>query len=166
MLVEPTDIRPFLRRAAEAEGAWVRSAADDDERAAMRVLLTHCGDLDPAAVLVLVLVASPHDLPVCQLRAGRAVQRVLLTASALGYAGAVVAGRGGLDLSPRSLAAAGLHPGAVPQAMLSIGPAAERLAPVRVAGAEPWRSSPRGAGPGQGRQVPPGSPPGSPGTSE
>ncbi|WP_214404358.1 hypothetical protein [Pseudonocardia lacus] len=120
-LVELPGIRPYLRRAAEAEATWVRSAVDPGERAAIGTLLARGGaDLDPEAMLV--LVASPYDLPAGQLRAGRAVQRILLTATALGYPGALVTGRAGLDLSHRAMIASGSGIGAVPQAVLSIGP--------------------------------------------
>jgi hypothetical protein len=119
-LVELPGIRPHLRRAAEAEATWVRSAVEPGERAAVAALLACGADLDPDTMLV--LVASPHDLPASQLRAGRAVQRMLLTATALGYAGALVTGRAGLDRSPRAMIASGLGTEAVPQAVLTIGP--------------------------------------------
>ncbi len=108
--VGPAGLRPFLRQAAEAEATWLRSAATPTDRAALAALLLH-GRPDPGRDGLLVLVAGPRDLPVCQLRAGLAVQRVLLTAATLGYTGEVLAGRGRLDLSPLALRTAHLPPG-------------------------------------------------------
>jgi hypothetical protein len=118
-------LRPFLRRAAEAEGVWSHSAVDAGGRPALREVLTTPidagGELSPDDLLV--LLASAHDLPACQLRAGRALERIMLTARAFGHHGVVLAGPGRLDRSRRALLAAGLDHGLVPQALLSISPA-------------------------------------------
>ena len=111
---------PFLRGAADAEGVWLHSATESGDAAALREVLT--GDTETPAGGVLVLIGSSHDLPVCQLRAGRAVERVLLTASVLGHAGTVLAGPGRLATSRRALLTAGLPAFVVPQAMLSFTP--------------------------------------------
>jgi hypothetical protein len=118
--VELSALRPFLRRAADAEGAWLHSAAGPGDRVPLREVLAP--EVDVPADGLLVLVASSHDLPVCQLQAGRALERVLLTAAVLGHGGRVLAGPGRLDSSRRALQAAGVEPGVVPQALLSIVP--------------------------------------------
>jgi hypothetical protein len=115
-------LQPFVRRAAEAEGVWAHSAHDANGRSALRRVLVGSGDAAVAPGTLLVLLASQHDLPVCQLRAGRAVERILLTARAFGHRGIVLAGPGGLDASPRALRSAGIDAGVAPQALLSISP--------------------------------------------
>lgn len=138
--------RTLLRRAAEAEGAWLHAVHEPGERAEVRGLLavahrhqladpefaaewvrwtgradderygvhasagglppalndawmvrdfTHgaapvaeVGDHDPEPLLL--VIGTRTDLPVAHIRAGRALQRVLLTATALGLATSVV----------------------------------------------------------------------------
>jgi hypothetical protein len=111
---------PLLRRAADAEGAWLHSTTESAGQAALRELLV--GHVEMPADGHLLLIGSPHDLPVCQLRAGRAIQRVLLTAAVIGHTAAVLAGPSRLNTSRRVLRAAGLGTGVVPQALLSIAP--------------------------------------------
>jgi hypothetical protein len=118
--VPASAVRPFLRRAAEAEGVWLSSAPAPGTAVALRAVLV--GDLHLPDEAFLVLLASGHDLPVCQVRAGRAAQRVLLTAAALGHTGVVVAGPRRLVTSRRGLLDAGLEAGIAPQALLAIAP--------------------------------------------
>jgi hypothetical protein len=117
-------VQPFLRRAAEAEGVWSHSALGSERLALTEVLLARPGDdAEPGAEPLLVLLACPHDLPACQLRAGRALERIVLTARAFGHRGVVLAGPARLDRSRRALLAAGVDPAVVPQALLAISPA-------------------------------------------
>jgi hypothetical protein len=119
-------VRPFLRRAAEAEGVWSHTAAGSERPALTGVLVARTGlAVEPAQDVLLVLLACPHDLPVCQLRAGRALERIVLTARAFGHWGVVLAGPGRLDRSRRALVAAGVDPAVVPQALLAISPLVE-----------------------------------------
>jgi hypothetical protein len=123
---EPQALRAFLRRAADAEGVWLHSPAGTGGRAALRAVLRGCVEV-PADGL-LVLLATPHDLPQCQLRAGRALERLLLTAAVLGHTGTVLAGPGRLDSSRRALRAAELDPRVAPQVLVSIRPRPRRSA--------------------------------------
>lgn len=130
---ELSAVQPFLRRAAEAEGVWSHSAvgtgsgtgSGTDSGPALRAVLVDRPGVvaEPGPDDLLVLLASAQDLPVCQLRAGRAVQRILLTARAFGHPGVVLAGPRRLDRSKRTLLAAGIDPAVVPQALLAISPA-------------------------------------------
>ncbi|MCO1656339.1 hypothetical protein [Pseudonocardia humida] len=117
-------LRRFLRLAADAEGTWLRSAVGNGGRTTPRGLLVDAPDArtDVPDEVLLVLLAAARDLPLCQLRAGRAFERVLLTASVLGHVARVLAGPGGLDPTPRALRSAGVDPAVTPYLLLSVAP--------------------------------------------
>ncbi|GEL18130.1 hypothetical protein PA7_19670 [Pseudonocardia asaccharolytica DSM 44247 = NBRC 16224] len=108
---------PLLRRAADTEGAWLRSSLDPGDRTRMEALLDESGGAVPSGGL-LVVVGSHHDLPTGDLRAGLAVQRVLLCAAALGLSAEVLAGP--VELARRSHELPGAGPGLVPQVLLQV----------------------------------------------
>jgi hypothetical protein len=117
-------LRRFLRLAADAEGTWLCSAVGSDSRTTLRELLIEPPGrpVEVPDEVLLVLLAGPRDLPLCQLRAGRAFERVLLTASVLGHVARVLAGPGGLDPTPRALHSAGVDPAVTPYLLLSVAP--------------------------------------------
>lgn len=90
--VAPDSVRYALRRAAVAEGAWLRSAADPAGLAAMAAQL---GTRLPQAALY-VLLGGDGDVAVGHVRTGQALHRVLLTAAWLGLPGRVLGGPAGL----------------------------------------------------------------------
>ena len=99
-----------MRAAVEAEGLWLRSVDDvDRERLARRI--TKIADLPPQARLM--AIGSNHDVPVEHLRAGLALQRLVLTARTLGGTAAVLGWPADLvDAAPlpASLSAHGMWP--------------------------------------------------------
>jgi hypothetical protein len=118
-------VRHLLRRAAEIEGAWSRSVTDGNERARLCALLSapqraRAEALACGTGALLVVIGSHHDLPAGHLQAGQAMQRVLLTASALGLPASVLAGPA--DLLPARREFTGpAGPGVTPQALLLVG---------------------------------------------
>lgn len=113
----PASILHRVRRAAEAEGVWLRSV-EGSERAALAERLPSIGVLAPDARVV--AVGSNHDVPVAHLRAGLAMQRIVLTTRLLGATAAIVAWPADL------VAAAPLPPvlgarGLCPQVLIAVG---------------------------------------------
>ena len=110
---------PLLRRAADAERAWLRTVTDRaDRNRLLAVLGREEEDSDPEAVLI---VLGSHSGPAGEIRAGQALRRVLLTAQALGLHGDIVAGP--VDLSgvrAREVPGAGI--GLLPQVVLEVRP--------------------------------------------
>lgn len=184
--------RHLLRRAAEAEGAWLLAMDGPADRARLAELLARahriqsanpgfrtewrlwtgladgpalgvpaaCGGAPPEhndAWMVrdftggrvegpttghdpeplVVMIGTHHDLPVAQLRAGEALQRVLLTATAVGLSTSVIAGPVEVEQTRRALGAV-LGPGLHPQILVRVGhggpapPRAPRLPVARV----------------------------------
>ncbi|WP_028927835.1 hypothetical protein [Pseudonocardia acaciae] len=91
----PVAMRPALRRAAEMEGGWLTvldpGASDDRLRELIEWRCTEWPGLRVGAPAprerrggVIGVLSSFHDLPVGQVRAGEALQRVALTAAAYG----------------------------------------------------------------------------------
>jgi hypothetical protein len=106
-----------VRRAAEAEGVWLRSV-EGLERAALAERMPSLGTLAPDTRVM--AVGSNHDVPVAHLRAGLAVQRIVLTTRLMGATAAIVAWPADL------VAAAPLPPvlgarGLCPQVLIAIG---------------------------------------------
>lgn len=99
-----------VRAAVEAEGLWLRSVDDvDRERLARRI--TRIADLPAQARLM--AIGSNHDVPVEHLRAGLALQRLVLTARTLGGTANVLGWPADLvDAAPlpASIAAQGMWP--------------------------------------------------------
>jgi hypothetical protein len=110
-------IRNLLRRAAEAEGVWLRTILDPRDREQLAGLV-------PAAACrangMLVVIGSNHDVPAAQLRAGQGLQRVVLTAAGLGLAVRVLAWPPDLRAADRLPAGIGGR-GLAPQVVLEIG---------------------------------------------
>lgn len=99
-----------LRAVVEAEGLWLRSVDRmDRERLARRS--TTIAALPPQARLM--AIGSNHDVPVAHLRAGLALQGLLLTARTLGGTATVVGWPADLlvaALLPASISSQGLWP--------------------------------------------------------
>jgi len=99
-----------VRAAVEAEGLWLLSVDDADrERLARRI--TKIADLPAQARLM--AIGSNHDVPVEHLRAGFALQRLVLTARTLGGTATVLGWPADLvDAAPlpASLSAYGMWP--------------------------------------------------------
>lgn len=142
--------RRLLRRAAEVEGGWLHAVDDPDERQRVGELLSqahrhqwvdpgfraewrarigplagvvdHSGpartDHDPAALLL--VLGTAHDQPTAQVRAGQALQRVLLTATALGLASSVVSTATEVRTSREALGRM-YGPGLHPQILVRVG---------------------------------------------
>jgi hypothetical protein len=115
----PASIGHVLRRAAQLEGAWVTvlDAGAWDTR--LRELFDNPGTQPPGAVDGFAVISSFHDLPVGQLRAGQAIQRVALTAAACGLSPTflptpLAATRARAELCRE------LGPGLYPQTMLAL----------------------------------------------
>jgi hypothetical protein len=112
------------RRAAEAEGVWLRAVGGQDRDRLARSLP---GLVRPAH---LVVVGGNHDVPGVHVRSGLALQRVVLTVQALGWRASVAAWPADLAAVRRLPAAIGgpaLHPQvvvAVEQRL--VGPAPDR----------------------------------------
>lgn len=110
-------IAHHVRAAAEAEGVWLRSV-DGPERAALAERIPTVRALPPDTRVM--AVGSNHDVPVAHLRAGLAVQRIVLTTRLLGAAAAIVAWPADLLAAsplPRALGARGL----CPQLLIAVG---------------------------------------------
>ncbi|GAA2570102.1 nitroreductase [Pseudonocardia hydrocarbonoxydans] len=140
--------RLLLRRAAEVEGAWLHAVDEPDERRRVRDLLLQAHrhqwvdpgfraewrsrtpepvqpgdrpartDTDPSALLL--VLGTRHDLPVAQLRAGQALQRVLLTATALGLVSSVLSAATEVRVS-REVLGRMYGPGLHPQIIVRVG---------------------------------------------
>ncbi|NMH99305.1 hypothetical protein [Pseudonocardia acidicola] len=82
--VPPVRAAALLRRAAETEGAWLRTVPTTRSRST--------GETPPAGgpVPLTVVLGGYDDRPVAQLQAGQAMRRVELTASVLGLDTAVL----------------------------------------------------------------------------
>jgi hypothetical protein len=161
---------PLLRRAADAEGAWLCTVCDPLDRS--RILAAASHESEPVSDSVLLMLGSPGGGPVGEIRVGLALRRVLLTAQALGLGGMVLAGPvelseerlrdlrgvGGRQMPPQILLAVGAHPHAELEASprtaaLGRPPASTRSARSRThrpAGARSLthRSAPTRRGPG------------------
>ncbi|MFC4950750.1 hypothetical protein [Pseudonocardia sp. GCM10023141] len=114
----PDGIRNLVRRAAEAEGVWLRSVVDAGDREQLIGAVPSVGGRRCSGLVA--VIGSNYDVPAMQLRVGQGVQRVVLTAVALGFAARVVA------WPPDLRAALGLPgsvggPGLCPQAILEVG---------------------------------------------
>ncbi len=110
-------IAHHLRAAAEGEGMWLRSV-DGPERAALAEHIPTVSSLPPDTQVM--AVGSNHDVPVAHLRAGLAVQRIVLTTRLLSATAAIVAWPADL------LAASPLPPalgarGICPQLLIAVG---------------------------------------------
>jgi len=95
------------RRAAEAEGVWLRGVVGPDRDHVARSLP---GLVRPAH---LVAIGGNHDVPGVHLRAGLALQRLVLTVQALGWRASVAAWPpelAAVSHLPRSIAGPGLWP--------------------------------------------------------
>lgn len=106
-----------LRAAAEAEGAWLRTV-DGPTRSVLAAAMPAVGRLPAAARLM--AVGGNHDVAVMQLKAGLAVQRVVLTGRATGVAVEVVGWPGDLAAVPR-LPAPLVGRGSYPQVLVAVG---------------------------------------------
>jgi hypothetical protein len=141
--------RLLLRRAAEVEGAWLHAVDRPDERhrvgellrrahrhqwvdpgvraerdrtgprarAATRAAALRAGS-DPAALLL--VLGTRHDGPVAQVRAGQALQRVLLTATVLGLTSTVLPAPTEVRATREELTRL-YGPGLHPQVVLRVG---------------------------------------------
>jgi hypothetical protein len=118
LLPVPVGIRNLIRRAAEAEGVWLRAVVEPGDRERLVATVPSIGGRGCDGTLV--VIGGSNDVPVTQLRAGHGVQRVVLTAVALGCAARVVAWppdlRAAMGL-PRAIGG----PGMAPQAILEVG---------------------------------------------
>jgi hypothetical protein len=76
----PTAVVQELRRAAEIEHAWLVRLSDGQ----LAALNGRLDGVDPARAQLVVVVGSLHDDVRALLRAGQAIQRVVLTATTLG----------------------------------------------------------------------------------
>jgi len=121
-------VMPQLRSAVEAEGSWLRTVVDSADGERLRRLLPG----DPAGIAppgsLLAILGSHGELPVADLVAGQALQRVRCTASALGVTVGVLAGPDELGTSRRATAA-GI--GLTEQVLVQVRP------PDAVGGADP-----------------------------
>lgn len=105
------------RTAAESEGMWLRSV-DAPQRAALAARIARVRQQPLHARLV--VIGSNHDVPGAHLRAGLALQRMVLTARVLGATTAVVAWPGDLAAAaPLPVPFAGR--GVCPQLIVAIG---------------------------------------------
>jgi hypothetical protein len=113
-----TATRGLLRTAADTEGVRLRTAVTAEERDRLLSLIPVDADAVPPGGIV-ALLGADHDPPAGDLRAGAALQRLLWTATALGWTGTVLAG-------PVELAATGACPrwrdalGVVPRLLVHV----------------------------------------------
>lgn len=120
-LVTGPGLLPLLRRAAETEGAWLRGADSPDEREALAARLPDelvRGIRDPRYLPI--LLGTHHDEQSARLQAGEALERVVLTASALELEALVRAVPVTLTSAPAAKSAF-LERGLTPQALLLVG---------------------------------------------
>jgi hypothetical protein len=117
----PPTARHLLRRAAEAEGIWSHQLLRPDERDAVIEALPPGTGADAERAVMLILIATTHDSPTAQLQAGQALQRMLLTATALGVDAAVLAGPAELAPITTATPALSVGRGTVPQVLLTVG---------------------------------------------
>lgn len=113
----PVSVVHRVRGAAETEGVWLRSL-DGFERAALAEHIPAVRLLPPDTRVM--AVGSNHDVPVAHLRAGMAVQRIVLTTRLMGATAAVVAWPADLVAAsplPRALGTRGL----CPQVLVAVG---------------------------------------------
>lgn len=101
------------RRAAEAEGVWLRGVVGPDRGRLARSLP---GVVRPAH---LVVVGGNHDVAGVHVRAGLALQRLVLTVQALGWRASVAAWPADLAAVPRLPPAIG-GPGLWPQVVVAV----------------------------------------------
>lgn len=115
---------PLLRRAADVEGAWLRSVTDRVDRFRLMAAVGREHASDPESAL---LVLGSHVCPAGEIRAGQALRRTLLTAQALGLRGEVLAGPVELSgVRVRDIPGAGV--GLLPQVVLAVRPLAVPVA--------------------------------------
>jgi hypothetical protein len=112
-------VRGLLRSAADAEGVRLRTAVTPEERARLRITIPSGVGAIPEEGIV-ALLGTDHDVPVGDLQAGQALQRVLWTATALGLAGTVLAGPVELAGARTSIRQRGAF-GVVPQVLVHVG---------------------------------------------
>ncbi|HTK66356.1 MAG TPA: hypothetical protein VL595_28525 [Pseudonocardia sp.] len=120
-LVTGSGLLPLLRRAAETEGAWLRAADTREEREAMAARLSE--DLVRGVKdlrYLPILLGTHHDEQSARLQAGEALERVVLTASALEMDALVRAVPVTLTSAPGATAPL-LERGLTPQALLLVG---------------------------------------------
>jgi hypothetical protein len=112
------------RRAAEAEGVWLRGVAGPDRDRLARSLP---GVVRPAHVVV---IGGNHDVAGVHLRAGLALQRLVLTARALGWRASVAAWPADLAAVPHLPRTIG-GPGLWPQVVVALDRPSDGSAPDR-----------------------------------
>jgi hypothetical protein len=110
---------PLLRRAADVEGAWMRSVVEEGDRERLLTLLPGADRAAAAPDARLLVLGSHHLRPTGDVEVGQAMQRVRLTARALGLTAAVIAGPA--ELAPlRAADVPGAGPGLLPQLVLQL----------------------------------------------
>ena len=114
------------RSAVEAEGLWLRGL-DERARSGLGALV----DAVPRSAH-LAAIGGNHDVPAVHLQAGLALQRLVLTAQALGHRAAIAAWPADLASATTTLPPEIGGPGLWPQVVVAIGAAPARAVAVGV----------------------------------
>jgi len=115
-------VLPLLRRAADAEGVWMRTvSAPGDRRRLLAGQPTVPAVPGAGEQPLLLVIGSYGGLPSGDLHAGQAMQRALLTARSFGLRATVLAGPTGLATLWRRIGVPDSSPGLLPQVVLQVG---------------------------------------------